>query len=370
MNRQQLRFFQCKRWLAILIMCCHWCWAPAASALRFELPDDGSTVVGELQKIIPSEGNTLLDIARHFELGYHEITLANPGVDVWLPEKHDEVIIPTQFILPAKPWTGVVINISQRRLFYFPRPRKGEKPAVFTFPISIGREGWPTPLGQTTVTGKFKDPAWWMPKSIQEERRADGEAEFPTYFPPGPDNPMGMLAVALGFKSIYIHGTNKPWGLGMRTSHGCLHLYPENAVTFFELISVGESVRIVDEPVVVGRHGSQLLLAYYEPAGEYGTSPLAMTHAAVALAPYLQSAVTPRKGQATAPVYDVDWDRVQQALVRPRALPTPISPATDTLEDLLAAITAVPYTAPPYGIDANNAMPPQRPAGETEAPAP
>lgn len=361
MNRQQFRSFQCKQWLVILMLFCHWLLAPNASALRFDLPEDGSTVVGTPQKIIPTGSNTLLDIARHFELGYHEITLANPEVDVWVPEVHGEILIPTRFILPPKPWTGVVINISQRRLFYFPKPGKGEKPAVITFPISIGREGWPTPLGQTTVTGKYKDPAWWMPKSIQERHRSEGAEDFPTYFPPGPDNPMGMLAVGLGFKSIFIHGTNKPWGLGMRTSHGCLHLYPENAVTFFELIRVGENVRIIDAPVMVGRLGQQLVMSYYEPADEYGTSRNPMTHAAAALTPYLQSALTPRKANDTAPVYDVDWDRVRQVLAQHQALPVSVSPAGDTLQDMIDAMTATPYTHAPYGPEANNAQPPQRP---------
>ena len=360
MSRQQFGFNQCKRWQAILVFFCHWLLAGNASALRFELPEDGSTVVGTPQKIIPQGRNTLLDIARHFELGYHEITLANPEADVWVPEVHGEIIIPTRFILPPKPWNGVVINISQRRLFYFPKPAKGEKPVVITYPVSIAREGWSTPLGETTITGKHKDPAWWVPKSIKAEHAAAGEENFPAYFPPGPDNPMGMLAVGLGFKSIFIHGTNKPWGLGMRTSHGCLHLYPENAVTFFEKISVGEPVRVIDEPVVVGLLGRELLMSHYEPVEEYGTSQHPMTRAAVALAPYLQSTVVPRKSDDETPVHDVDWDRVKQVLAQHQALPVSVSPAGDSLQDILDALTPVPYTEPPFGTDANNARPPER----------
>lgn len=362
MSRQQFRYFQCKRWLATLMFFSLLLPAAPASALRFELPEDGSTVVGAPKKVIPQGRNTLLDIARHFELGYHEITLANPKVDVWVPEVHGEIVIPTQFILPPKPWTGVIINIPQRRLFYFPKPAKGEKPAVITFPISIARDGWSTPLGDTKIVGKHKDPAWWVPKSIREEHKAAGDENFPEYFPPGPNNPMGMLAVGLGFKSIFIHGTNKPWGLGMRTSHGCLHLYPENAVTFFDLIAVGEAVRVIDEPVLVGVKGRQLVMAHYEAIAEYDTSQQPMTRAVVALAPYLQRAVQPRaRPEDPAPVsHDVDWDRVKQVLAQYQVLPVSVSPAGDTLEDMLDPLVPEPYTEEPFGVDANNAMPPQR----------
>ena len=358
MSKQQMQFHQCKRWLVGLALFCSALLTQPANAARFDLPTDGSTVVGSLQKVIPQGKNTLLDIARHFELGHHEITLANPKVDVWVPELHDEIVIPTRFILPPKPWVGVTINIPQRRLFYFPKPAKGEKPYVMTFPLSIGREGWATPLGETKITGKHKDPAWWVPKSIKAEHEAAGESNFPEYFPPGPDNPMGMLAVGLGFKGIFIHGTNKPWGLGMRTSHGCLHLYPETAVTFFDRITVGEVVRVIDEPILVGVDGKQLVMAHYEPVNEYGTSQQPMTLAAVALAPYLQTALKPQA--ANTPRWDVDWDRVAQVLANFQVVPVSVSPAGDSLEDSLANIPAEPYNEPPYGADANNAMPPDR----------
>lgn len=370
MNTQQYGSSQCKRWLAGLAFFSGALLTSPVNALSFDLPEDGSTVVGTAHKIIPQGSNTLLDIARHYELGHHEITLANPKVDVWVPEVHDEVIIPTRFILPPKPWAGVVVNISQRRLFYFPKPAKGQKPQVITYPVSIGREGWSTPLGITKITGKHKDPAWWVPKSIKAEHQAAGEANFPDYFPPGPNNPMGMLAVGLGFPGIFIHGTNKPWGLGMRTSHGCLHLYPENAVTFFDQIAVNEQVRVIDEPVLVGVDGRQLVMVHYEPVAEYGTSLQPMTRAAVALAPYLQSVVHPPAGDS--PRYDVDWDRVQQVVARFQSMPVPVSPASDSLQDILAAMTAEPYNEPPYGVEANNAMPPDRstPAAGPEETAP
>ncbi len=356
---------QCKRWLArVAILLLAACAAPL-QAETFPLPTDGSTIVGTPKVVIPFGGNTLLDVARHFDVGHHEITWANPDVDVWLPESGDKVIVPTQYILPPKPWTGIVLNISQRRLFYFPTPAKGKPASVITFPVSIAREGWSTPLGTTKVVAKHKDPAWFVPKSIQEEHRANGE-ELPEYFPPGPNNPMGMLAIQLGFKSIFIHGTNRPWGVGMRTSHGCLHLYPEDAATIFPLISAGVPVRVIDEPVVVGVLDGQLHLSSYEAVEEYGTTRDRMTRAVLALAPFLQSAAIPKpdpadKNKKPAPVvYDVDWTKVQAAVNGLQVLPLSIAPTGSSQKERIDAITPIIYEEEPYDIDANDASVPVR----------
>jgi len=345
-------------------MACGILFAVPAMATTFVLPTDGSTVVGQVRVVMPSEGNTLLDIARHFELGHHEIATANPGTDVWVPEKGKGIVVPTQFILPPKPWTGVVLNISQRRLFYFPTPAPGEAAKVVTFPIGIAREGWSTPLGNTRIVAKHKDPSWFPPASIRAEHRANGEGELPEYFPPGPDNPMGMLAIQLGFPSIYIHGTNKPWGIGLRASHGCIHLYPESAEKFFAMINPGTPVRVIDEPVVVGVKDRQLYMSSFEPVAEYGTALDLMTRAVVKLAPYLQRSVEPAVEPAgTVDVLDyyiVDWDRVAAMLAQPQAVPLSLAPAGRTLEGLLAVIEPQPYEVAPFGVDANRAMVPDR----------
>lgn len=362
------RLQKCKRTLATLATALLATLPASAPAATFPLPSDGSTIVGEPRRVIPFGSNTLLDIARHFDVGHHEITGANPRVDVWVPETGDPVLVPSQYILPPKPWAGIVINISQRRLFYFPAPAKGQPASVITFPISIAREGWATPLGPTTVVARHKDPAWFVPKSIQEEHRANGE-ELPEYFPPGPNNPMGMLAIQLGFKSIFIHGTNRPWGVGMRTSHGCLHLYPEDAATLFPLMKSGVPVRVIDEPVVVGVHAGQLHLARYEAVQEYGTSRDPMTRAVLALAPFLQSAVLPRadtgNGRQPAdpgPRYAVDWQKLQAAIAGVQILPLSIAPDGTPLEARIRTLKPEVYEEEPYGIDANDASIPQRPA--------
>lgn len=324
----------------------------AVSATTFAIPPDGSSVVGRIRVITPGAHNTLLDIARHFDLGYHEITWANPDVDPWVPGAATPVVIPTQFILPPKPWLGIVVNIPQRRLYYFP-PATDSAPQVMTLPVSIAREGWSTPLGNTTVIAKYKDPAWFVPKSIREEKIREGEIDFPTYFPPGPDNPMGMLAVRIGFDGIFIHGTNRPWGVGMRTSHGCLHLYPEDALTLFPLMKPGIPVRVINTPFMAGTDAGQLLITSYESVPEYPTSNDDFTQAVLALEPYLLPGI-----EVIGEPYEVDWDRLQTLLGRNVVIPTPVNLGSPPPEQLLTGIAVEPYIRTPYGEDANNASPP------------
>ncbi len=328
-------------------------------AATFDMPPAGTTLVGQIHKVTPGEDNTLLDIARHYDLGYHEITWANPSVDPWVPDADTPIIIPTQFILPPPPWQGIVVNIPQRRLYYFFSDSEGVD-KVMTLPISIAREGWSTPLGHTTVIAKYRDPAWFVPKSIREEQMREGEIDFPTYFPPGPDNPMGMLAIKIGFDGIFIHGTNRPWGVGMRTSHGCLHLYPEDALTLFPLMKPGIPVRVINNPFMVGVEAGRLLVTHYPTVAEYPTMSDPFTRAVMALEPYLVPGIAPGANGISEP-FDIDWERLQNVIDANVVVPTAVHLGGVTTEQLLSEIEVQPYTQQPYGLDANNAAPPARP---------
>lgn len=327
--------------------------AEVAKAAAFPLPVEGDNIVGNIQVVtIDNPDTTLLDIARHYDLGFEEITQVNPDVSVWVPKPGSRVIIPTEFILPPGLLEGIVINIPQMRLFYFPKPAPQQEAQVITFPISIAREGWRTPLGQSRIIAKHRDPSWFVPKSILEEHRSEGEMEFPTYFPPGPDNPMGMLALQTGFSGIFIHGTNMPWGVGMRTSHGCLHLYPEDAAELFPIVPVGTPVRIIDEPVTIGARDGELYLSSSKPISEYPSELPVPSRALSALVPYTQDS------GSTHSYAEVDWQRVHEAAVAHRILPIPISLGAPSVEDLIAEVKPQSYENEPYGPDANAAAPP------------
>lgn len=243
---------------------------PAASAVehppletsRFVLGKD--SVVGEIQIIRARHEDTFVDIARAYDLGFDELVDANPDVDPWLPGEGTRIVLPTQFVLPDAPRTGIVLNIGAKRLFYFPKAAPGEAAQVITHPVGIGREGWATPTGATKVISKTKDPTWVVPASIRREHAAAGNP-LPARVPPGPDNPLGRYALRLDLPSYLIHGTNRPAGIGMRVSHGCIQLFPEDIESLFAEVPVGTPVLIVNQPRLLGWRGDNLYLEAHPP---------------------------------------------------------------------------------------------------------
>ncbi len=327
-----------------------------ATATTFLLPADGSTLVGSFSVVTPGPGNTLLDLARYYDLGQQEIALANPEVSLWVPGDDTRVVLPGLYILPPRPWKGVVINIPQRRLFYFPKPKEGEDARVITLPVSIAREGWSTPLGNTRVIGKYKDPAWFVPASIRAEHIAGGEKNFPNYFPPGPDNPMGMLAIRIGFPGIFIHGTNKPWALGERVSHGCLHLYPEDAAKLFPIIEKGAPVRVINEATPVGYYDGHIYMQSFPAIEEYGVPASREQQAILSFTRQREQLVDPEISVAP-----MDADRLRKLANSYTSIPTPVTGGADNIRDRISALPLMPHTAAPYGREANNARVPGEP---------
>lgn len=236
-------------------------------ANRFMLASPEQTVVGEPQIVFTTETDTLSDLARAYGLGYDEIIAANPGINPWLPGTNTPIFLPTQFVLPNAPQRGVVLNIATKRLFYYPEPLEGEPREVLTYPIGIGRVGWETPLGETTVISKAKDPSWWPPASVRQEHAEMGDP-LPAVVPPGPDNPLGTRVLKLDMPGYLIHGTNQPYGVGMRVSHGCVRLYPENIEALYPLVPVGEPVMIVNEPYQFGIRDGVLYFQAHAPLAD------------------------------------------------------------------------------------------------------
>lgn len=219
-------------------------------------------VVGTLQVVTAGKDDTLSDIARRFNLGYEEIVSANPGVDPWLPKAGTKIIIPTQFVLPDAPRQGIVINLAAMRLFYYPKTKPGKPQRVITHPVGIGRVEWKTPEGMTRVASKVENPSWIPTPSIRREHAKNGDP-LPAVVPPGPDNPMGTHVLKLDWPSYAIHGTDKPPSIGLRGSHGCLRMYPEDIVYIYQNVPVGTPVRIVNQPRLLGWRDNKLYLQAY-----------------------------------------------------------------------------------------------------------
>jgi L,D-transpeptidase ErfK/SrfK len=232
-----------------------------ATALTYPLPGDDADVIGEVQRIQAVEQDTLLSLGREHGIGYEEMRRANPEVDVWLPGEGTEVVIPSRFILPDGAREGVIINIAEMRLYYYPPSDAAGAGTVETYPISVGRMDWSTPLGVSKITEKTENPYWFPPESILTERAQQGRP-LPEAVPPGPDNPLGKHKMRLDIPggAYLIHGTNEPRGIGMRVTHGCIRMFPEDVASLFERIPSGADVRIVNQPVKAGWLDDSLLI--------------------------------------------------------------------------------------------------------------
>jgi len=306
---------------------------------RFELAP-GQDVVGAVQVVTASKEDTLTDIARRFNVGYEEVLRANPKVDPWLPGEGREIVVPTQFILPDAPRTGIVINIPAMRIFYYPPVKRGEHQVVLTHPIGIGKVGWRTPEGVTRIVRRQKDPTWRVPVSVRKEHHENGE-DLDAVIGPGPDNPLGKYAFYLQWPSYLIHGTNKPAGVGLRSSHGCIRLYPEDIEQFFVMVPLGTQVRVVNQPFLFGWLDGQLYLQPYDvledDTRDWNMAPKRLLTGQQAAR--LQQQVQAR--HAT-----VDWALVSSLARSPRGVPVPITASGAGIQQTLAAAPRVQNVLP------------------------
>lgn len=219
----------------------------------FPVDNGNSTIIGVNTSYTIKDKESLIELARTYNIGYNEITLANSRIDPWVPKKGSRIVLPTSWILPDTLDDGIIINLAEMRLYYF-TSMKGQK-YISTYPIGIGRQGFGTPTGTYTITAMVKDPVWRIPESFRDEH-----PELPDFVPPGPDNPLGGYWLQLSLKGYGIHGTNRPYGIGRRVSHGCIRLYPEDIELLFKLIKPGTAVKIIDEPIKVGTYKNKVYI--------------------------------------------------------------------------------------------------------------
>ncbi|MEC9482628.1 MAG: L,D-transpeptidase family protein [Halomonas sp.] len=277
---------------------------------HYPLPDKGD-VVGEVQIVKASHEDTLFSIGHRYGVGYEEIRRANPEVSVWVPGEGTEVVIPTRFVLPPGPREGIVVNVAEMRLYYYPPAAKGETPIVETYPVSVGRMDWKTPLGETRITAKAKDPAWYPPASIIKEHAEQGDM-LPSVVPPGPDNPLGPFAMRLGIPGYLIHGTNKPLGVGMRVTHGCIRMLNEDIARLFPRVPVETPVRLINAPFKLGwSSDGALFVQAYPSLEESGDTPVSRITGA------LDTVSAAVKGKE----YPVDYARLRKAIESPSGMP-------------------------------------------------
>jgi L,D-transpeptidase ErfK/SrfK len=247
--------------------------ARLAQATVYPLPKDDNPVVGEDQTVVTVYEDTLYDLARKYSLGSEEIIRVNPGVDPWIPGAGKTLVIPNTHILPPGPREGIVVNLPEHRLYYYPKPKRDGTREVITYPVSIGKMDWHTPLGLTKVIQKQKNPIWFPPESVRKEHAAAGDP-LPPEVPSGPDNPLGLFAMRLaaGKGTYLIHGTNNPIAVGLAVTHGCIRMYPDDVAAIFPLVPVGTPVRLINEPLKVAWVNGELLLEAHPPVDAEGQS--------------------------------------------------------------------------------------------------
>ncbi len=268
-----------------------------------------SDIIGTLRHHVVADDETLYKIARPHSLAFSEIMGANPGIDPWVPPPGKKLLLPTRYIIPEGKREGLLINLAEMRLYHFP---EDGSPAQ-SFPIGIGRYEWATPLGRSKVIRKQKDPAWYVPQSIREEN-----PKLPAVVPPGPNNPLGGHAIYLNIPGYLLHGTNKPWGIGLRVTHGCIRLYPEDVASLYEQVGPGTKVQIVDQPVKAGWNNGEIYVEVHaEPdyaPEENSSDPLPRKSLYPLAAKVLQRA-------AGVDVGMVDWDAVRRAVQEATGVP-------------------------------------------------
>jgi len=281
----------------------------SVQALTFRLPENNDEVVGDNMTYTTGYEDTFVAIGRVYGLGFRQMMNANPDVHPWVPGEGTEITLPLSYILPQESREAIVLNLAEFRMYHF----LPEKNTVRSYGVGIGREGWETPQTETRVTSVAANPSWTPPESIRREHAERGDI-LPRVVAPGPDNPLGQYAVRLALPSYLFHGSNKPIGVGMRVSHGCIRLYDGDIEELAHSVSPGTPVRIINEPVKAGWLRGRLYLEVHPQLEEDMDKPLGFDAV-------IEAALVRRPNHGIT----VDWDKVRLAVEEQRGYPIDIT---------------------------------------------
>ena len=274
---------------------------------------DKLTHIGEMRTITASKKDTLVHLAREHNLGFVEIRAANPDIDPWLPGKGAQITLPTWHILPDAPQEGIVINLSEMRLYHYGDDT--QKPV--SYPIGIGRQGLSTPTGATKIVSKTARPEWRPTPRMREK-----DPELPETVPPGPDNPLGTHALYLGWNAYLIHGTNQPYGIGRRVSSGCIRLYPEDIVRLYRSTHTGTPVHVVKQAIKLAWIDGTLYMEAHTPHDKAMQMEKSGTLATYELSNSNMQRILDIAGKARS---RLDWPTIRRAVRQRHGYPVPIA---------------------------------------------
>ncbi len=285
----------------------------SAFALEFNFPDAHNSVVGNLEKTRVGWGDTFHTIGREFDIGYDNMACANPDFRSNALPLFYHVLVPARFILPKAKRQGIVINLAEKRLFYY----DNDTNEILTFPVGIGRLNWGTPLGKFHIIEKIKNPTWYAPKSILKELAKKGYKNVPAQIPPGPQDPLGDFALRLSSPLYLLHGTNDPASIGTQASSGCIRLFPKDIASLFKNITVGTKVTIVDQPFLLGYNNNTLYLVVFGPL--MNQSPVALQQ--------VQRAILKLSHHSNL---NINWRTVAYIVLNHSGIPTEIGKVKNT----------------------------------------
>ncbi|MGB0937633.1 MAG: L,D-transpeptidase family protein [Colwellia sp.] len=240
-------------------------------ATEYAWPADNSRLIGEIKSHKVTKGDFFQELAEQYNVGFLSLISANPGVDPFLPKEGTNLTLPTAMLLPYGKREGIVINLPELRLYYFPPAHD----KVYVFPVGIGREGLETPAMTTFVSDKRENPIWRPTEAMKARYFKEKGKHLANEIPPGKNNPFGKYALRLGFSVYLIHGTNQRFGVGMRASSGCIRMYDDDIKWLFDNIDINTSVKIVNQPVKMSYEaGSKRLIEVHSSLAEHKTNEL------------------------------------------------------------------------------------------------
>lgn len=284
----------------------------SCEALTFSLPQGDNTIVGEVSTIQSKPGDTLRLLARRYDIGFQEMHSANPTIlsdQRLLPGTR--ITIPGQFILPPKPWKGLVVNLSAYRIFYFPE----DMPVVITFPMGIGKVGWNTPTFEGMIVKKAKDPSWHPPLSVKQSTLETMGIVLPPVIEPSPRNPLGQYAFYTSLPSYELHGTNYPYGVGDQVSAGCLRMLPEDVEQLYYSVPVKTPLRVFHQAIDFGILNQQIYMELHPKQQGIPQESLPLSDTTILSTLMLYSAQNN---------ISIDWDKVYQVIYQSKLNSIPV----------------------------------------------
>ncbi len=131
---------------------------------------------------------------------------------------------------------AILVDTTSRALHFW-----SEDDSIYKlYPTSVPMTEEMTRRGRTSVVRKVEGPDWRPTPSMLERN-----PEWPSYIPPGPNNPLGTHALYLGWTYYRIHGTHDTRKIGRRSSNGCIGLYNEHIAELYSLAKVGTQVLLI-----------------------------------------------------------------------------------------------------------------------------